>query len=76
MTNISLKSKIIPIIISSFIVGVLVFSAVIFYQKNFLKEVEAGVSHNVSGWAWSETIGWLSVLIIPQEGGAWIMGLT
>lgn len=34
------------------------------------KDVSAGSEHNLSGWAWSETIGWISFNSTNQGGGA------
>ncbi len=35
-------------------------AGILIYKHFFTNEAQAGASHNVSGWAWSETIGWIS----------------
>jgi len=49
--------KILLIFISTILVGGLVY-----FLNNLseIEKVEAGSEHNVSGWAWSENIGWIS----------------
>jgi hypothetical protein len=32
-----------------------------------MKEAQAGTEHNVSGWAWSENIGWISFNCLNQN---------
>lgn len=56
-----------------FLIGLIIFSLflgifVLFFQ-NKLAEVKAGAGHNVSGWAWSENIGWLSFNSISNGSG-------
>ncbi len=54
-----LNSTVLGLTIGVFLAG---YAAFWIFNKseNFPAEVEAGVSHNVSGFAWSENIGWIS----------------
>jgi len=41
---------------------ILISSAVVFYElKKEIKTSRAGAGHNIFGWAWSSTIGWISL---------------
>lgn len=56
------------------IISILVFSLVsagfLVYQMRQASEVRAGVNENVSGYAWSENIGWISFNGTNVPGGA------
>lgn len=44
-------------------IAALLFMAVLFYGAFFAgdtEKAEAGTQHNISGWAWSDNIGWIS----------------
>ena len=56
MTKYLFLKKIVLILLSLF----LVVSGLIYYFSNSSKPVQAGSEHNLSGWAWSENIGWIS----------------
>jgi len=54
-----------------FIVGFLFSVLAVFSFLNIADEkVFAGSEHNLSGWAWSENIGWISFNSTNQGGGA------
>ena len=40
--------------------GILIVPILLFFNNYKAKEVNAGTGHNVSGYAWSENIGWIS----------------
>ena len=53
------------------VLATLVFGAAFFFLPSFRSpEVQAGSEHNLSGWAWSENIGWISFNSTNQGGGA------
>ena len=43
-----------------FLIFLIIFLSLASFLIFDLKEVRAGTEHNVSGWAWSENIGWIS----------------
>ena len=52
------RNKVKRKVLLSLVIGIAVFFVFIGYDSR--KELLAGASDNVSGWAWSETIGWIS----------------
>lgn len=55
------------------LIPILIFSLIgvgfLFWQLKQAKEATAGTNDNVSGWAWSENIGWISFNNITGGGG-------
>ena len=46
---------------SIFLLSIIISSGIVFYEfRNDYKVAEAGVSHNVNGFAWSSNFGWIS----------------
>jgi hypothetical protein len=53
------------ILIATFII--LISAGLVLFNKS--EPIKAGTGHNVSGWAWSENIGWISFNNINNPGG-------
>ncbi|MEK7567069.1 MAG: hypothetical protein AAB527_02975, partial [Patescibacteria group bacterium] len=57
-------------VIVTFFAGLVVLTLISFLQINDTPTVFAGAEHNLSGWAWSENIGWISFNNTTGGGGA------
>lgn len=64
-----MAKKHIAVSIISIIIFALLGGGFLFYQIKQAGEVKAGASDNVSGWAWSENIGWISFNNTTGGGG-------
>ncbi|MFH0846187.1 MAG: hypothetical protein V1851_02175 [Patescibacteria group bacterium] len=52
---------------ASFLVLASVFSFSFRENDKFVPQVEAGASHNISGYAWSDNIGWISFNCLDED---------
>ncbi|MDP3934684.1 MAG: CARDB domain-containing protein [Candidatus Giovannonibacteria bacterium] len=53
------------------LLALFVLGTIFYFLPTFhAPKVEAGSEHNLSGWAWSENIGWISFNSTNQGGGA------